>query len=86
LLIDLEERTRRRGLYRDLAIRAATFLASAGRRALDRDDINAALNPLSRAVDISPLYDPQNLSIRLRFADVFDCQASPSGQVKCSES
>jgi hypothetical protein len=39
---------------RELAARASRLLASAGRRALDREDAKAALNLLSRASQLSP--------------------------------
>jgi class 3 adenylate cyclase/tetratricopeptide (TPR) repeat protein len=42
-----------------LAERASALLASAGRRALARWDISAAVNLLSRAVDLLPAGDPQ---------------------------
>jgi class 3 adenylate cyclase/tetratricopeptide (TPR) repeat protein len=42
-----------------LAERAAALLVSAGRRALARWDISAAVNLLSRAVDLLPVGDPR---------------------------
>jgi tetratricopeptide (TPR) repeat protein len=53
----------------DLASRASRFLASAGRRALDRDDVTAALNLLSRASELDPTDAPEALSIRLFLAE-----------------
>jgi class 3 adenylate cyclase/tetratricopeptide (TPR) repeat protein len=47
---------------RELAARASRLLASAGRRALDRDDAKAAVNLLSRASQLSP-EEPENLVI-----------------------
>ena len=53
----------------DLASRASRLLASAGRRALDRDDINAALNLLSRASELDTTDTPDALSVRLFLAE-----------------
>jgi tetratricopeptide (TPR) repeat protein len=50
---------------RELAARASRLLASAGRRALDRNDVNAAVNLLSRASELDPTKGPDDLSIRL---------------------
>jgi DNA-binding SARP family transcriptional activator/class 3 adenylate cyclase len=50
---------------RELAARASALLASAGRRALDRDDALAAVNLLTRALHLIPRDDPQNLRIQL---------------------
>jgi class 3 adenylate cyclase/tetratricopeptide (TPR) repeat protein len=50
---------------RELAARASRLLASAGRRALDRDDAKAAFNLLSRASELSPRHDTGALSILL---------------------
>lgn len=50
--------------------RAATLLASAGRRAFSRGDMPAAVNLLSRATTLSDAEDPQRLDLlpRLAFA------------------
>ena len=48
---------------RDLAARASTLLASAGRRALLRRDIPAAINLLERAVDMLDEHDPARLAL-----------------------
>jgi tetratricopeptide (TPR) repeat protein len=53
---------------RPLAARASTLLAAAGRRALDRNDVNAAVNLLSRASASDPTNGPDDLSIRLPLA------------------
>jgi class 3 adenylate cyclase/tetratricopeptide (TPR) repeat protein len=53
---------------RALAARASRLLASAGRRALDRNDVNAAVNLLSRASELDPTKGPDDLSIRLPLA------------------
>ncbi|HVL03274.1 MAG TPA: hypothetical protein VM386_02430, partial [Acidimicrobiales bacterium] len=52
------------------ASRAATLLASAGRRAFSRGDMPAAVNLLSRATTLSDAEDPQRLDLlpRLAFA------------------
>jgi tetratricopeptide (TPR) repeat protein len=52
----------------ELAARASRKLASAGRRAFERDDISAALNLLSRASQLSPATDSGNLQTRLLLA------------------
>ena len=49
----------------ELAARASRLLASAGRRALDRNDVNAAVTLLSRASVLDPTNGPDDLSIRL---------------------
>src|SRR5262249_61846724 len=48
----VDEHTRR------LATRAGDLLASAGGRALGRNDVQAALNLLSRAVALEPEHEP----------------------------
>jgi class 3 adenylate cyclase/tetratricopeptide (TPR) repeat protein len=53
---------------RALAARASRLLASAGRRALDRNDVNAAVNLLSRGSELDPTNGPDDLSIRLPLA------------------
>jgi class 3 adenylate cyclase/tetratricopeptide (TPR) repeat protein len=53
---------------RELAARASRLLASAGRRALDRDDVKAALNLLSRASRLIPEDQPENLAIMQWFS------------------
>jgi class 3 adenylate cyclase/tetratricopeptide (TPR) repeat protein len=53
----------------DLASRASRLLASAGRRALDRDDINAAVNLLSRASELDATDAPEALTVRLFLAE-----------------
>ncbi|HEX6581712.1 MAG TPA: adenylate/guanylate cyclase domain-containing protein [Actinomycetota bacterium] len=52
----------------DLASRASRLLASAGSRAFDRDDIAAALNLLSRALELDPTDAPDALANRLLMA------------------
>jgi class 3 adenylate cyclase len=49
----------------ELAVRASRMLASAGRRALDREDINAAINLLTRASQLCPEGHPQELAAKL---------------------
>ena len=53
---------------REMAARASRLLSSAGHRALERDDIGAAVNLLSRASQLSPADDPGNLQSRLFLA------------------
>jgi tetratricopeptide (TPR) repeat protein len=53
---------------RELSVRASRMLASAGRRALDRGDITAALNLLSRASQLSPAHEPEDLQTQLFMA------------------
>src|SRR6266508_2270457 len=54
---------------RDPAVRASRRLASAGRRALDRGDVNAALSLLTRAWELNPVDDPEFLEIPLLLAE-----------------
>ncbi len=54
---------------RELAARASRRLASAGRRAYDRRDVNAALHLLSRALDLNPIDDAEFLQVRLLLAE-----------------
>jgi class 3 adenylate cyclase/tetratricopeptide (TPR) repeat protein len=53
----------------DLALRAATHLASAGRRALERWDEPAAANLLSRATQILPAASPQRIALLPQLAE-----------------
>lgn len=59
----------RSGAHQELAVRASGLLASAGRRALNREDIYAALNLLSRASELNSADDPDGLAIRLALSD-----------------
>jgi class 3 adenylate cyclase/tetratricopeptide (TPR) repeat protein len=65
----------------ELADRAAGFLASAGVRALDRGDIKAALNLLTRASHLNPTEEPGSLSIRLSLAEAL----SSAGELRRAE-
>jgi tetratricopeptide (TPR) repeat protein len=53
----------------ELAKRAATRLASGGRRAMSRDDPPAAVNLLSRALDLLPSGDPDRVASLLDLGD-----------------
>jgi class 3 adenylate cyclase/tetratricopeptide (TPR) repeat protein len=53
----------------ELARRAATRLASGGRRAMSRDDPPAAVNLLARALDLLPTGDPERLGSLLDLGD-----------------
>jgi class 3 adenylate cyclase/tetratricopeptide (TPR) repeat protein len=53
----------------ELAKRAATRLASGGRRAMSRDDPPAAVNLLARALDLLPTGDPERLGSLLDLGD-----------------
>jgi tetratricopeptide (TPR) repeat protein len=53
----------------DLAFRAATHLASAGRRAQDRWDVSAAANLLSRATQILPPTTPPRIALLPQLAE-----------------
>jgi hypothetical protein len=54
-----------------LGARASKYLASAGNRALDRDDIEAAIKLLGRASHIISSDDPENLRIQLSLGKAF---------------
>jgi class 3 adenylate cyclase/tetratricopeptide (TPR) repeat protein len=54
---------------RGLSERASRILASAGRRALDRGDLNAAVHLLPRAWDLNPIDDTEFLEVRLLFGE-----------------
>jgi predicted ATPase len=54
---------------RDLAVRAAGRLASAGRRAFARADMSAAANLLRRAVMLLPAEDPTRLALLPQLAE-----------------
>jgi predicted ATPase len=60
-----------------LADRAASLLASTGNRALDRGDIRAALNLLTRASQLSSPEDPGSLSIGLHLAEALLSAGEP---------
>ena len=53
----------------ELAMRGATRLASGGRRAMSRDDPPAAVNLLSRALDLLPAGEPDRLGLLLDLGD-----------------
>jgi tetratricopeptide (TPR) repeat protein len=53
----------------ELAIRGARRLASGGRRAMSRDDPPAAVNLLSRALDLLPSGDPDRVASLLDLGD-----------------
>jgi class 3 adenylate cyclase/tetratricopeptide (TPR) repeat protein len=53
----------------DLAMRGARRLASGGRRAMSRDDPPAAVNLLSRALDLLPSGDPDRIGSLLDLGD-----------------
>jgi class 3 adenylate cyclase/tetratricopeptide (TPR) repeat protein len=53
---------------RNLAVRASKVLASAGRRAFERGDINAALSLLPRAWELNPVDEPGSLDTLRLFA------------------
>jgi class 3 adenylate cyclase/tetratricopeptide (TPR) repeat protein len=55
---------------RRLADNAARRLGAAGRRALSRGDLPAALNLLERAVELLPAGDPNGLELLVELADV----------------
>jgi class 3 adenylate cyclase/tetratricopeptide (TPR) repeat protein len=55
---------------RELAARASRFLASAGRRAIARDDVKAARNLLTRASLLNQQNDREALGIQLSLAEV----------------
>jgi tetratricopeptide (TPR) repeat protein len=54
---------------RELAVRASRRLASAGRRALDRRDVNAALQLLPRACELNAVNDAGSLQVQLLWAE-----------------
>jgi tetratricopeptide (TPR) repeat protein len=54
---------------RELPVRASRMLASAGRRALDRGDVNAALHLLPRAWELNAVDDAEPLEVRLLMAE-----------------
>ena len=54
---------------RDLAVRAAARLGSAGRRAFARADMSAAANLLRRAVMLLPVEDPTRLALLPQLAE-----------------
>jgi tetratricopeptide (TPR) repeat protein len=56
----------------ELAAKASRMLASAGRRALDRDDVNAALNLLTRAARLSSADDREALEVRRLLAQALE--------------
>jgi class 3 adenylate cyclase/tetratricopeptide (TPR) repeat protein len=53
----------------ELAVRGATRLASGGRRAMSRDDPPAAVNLLSRALDLLSAGDPDRVGLLLDLGD-----------------
>src|SRR5512132_768055 len=55
----------------ELAMRGARRLASGGRRAMSRDDPPAAVNLLSRALDLLPSGDPDRVGSLLDLGDAF---------------
>jgi predicted ATPase len=57
---------------RELAAKASRLLASAGRRALDRDDVSAALNLLTRAAHLSSADDQEVLEVRYLLAEALE--------------
>ncbi len=48
---------------RGMAVRAGLWLATAGRRALARDDVSAAANLLERALGLAPATDPERAGL-----------------------
>jgi class 3 adenylate cyclase/ketosteroid isomerase-like protein len=55
--------------HADLGARAARWLATAGRRALERDDVGAAAGLLGRALDRIPEDDPERSSLLIDRAE-----------------